>query len=374
FGNRPKMRLGIAFWPLAFLLVYYLIWHFSNWNAIDHSDAFQNLAREILMIFFVGCNVYWIQRFNCLRRFTRVVYWAFALFMVFWLIYSIPQIDIIRTFTTFWIDNNFIRYRTMFGFEFPNLAAEMALSVIILSKIARPKKQGKVWTVLLNLVMLFIILANNSRGTFIAFVLVEVGWFILSRLSARGYQTFKRLLFILIALAIVGVVAYALIKHVTILELLSGTNRQGITENLTVLEASGRWWMGLGRLTGEFFADENIFYGQKTGYLEVFYFETFVTSGIIGSIYIVAILLFLGVRMIATQFSMGLRFGKWMLLVVLYSLFISLFEVYIFSYIYVTAMAFLIIGLSAMCKPKVRLALVTYPEEKGEPHDQEILA
>ena len=131
-------------------------------------------------------------------------------------------------------------------------------------------------------------------------------------------------------------------------EVLDGTNRQAaIEENMRLLKNSGKWWMGIGRLTGGFFSAKNTVYGARTGYLEVFYFEAFITTGIIGCIWI-ALLLITYIKKVVNiaQEKSNNTYGKWLFCVVIYMLFVSLFEVYFFSYIYATSMCFNIIILS----------------------------
>lgn len=362
-----KRRFDYSTKLLFALALYYIVWGLINISNINMNDAMNHLLRSVFLTIFTMVTVFWVKKLHCLQSFINTIYITFSAYLIVWLIITIPEIDAFRTLSTFWIANNNIRYRNYLGFSYPNIAAELAVSVIILSKYALPKTQNRAIKIIMNnAVMVICVLLNNSRGSFLALVLYFLIDCVLR--SRRGNATKKLSKFAITCavLLIAGITYLIVVKGMSMLEILRGTNREAaLEENIRLLENSGRWLLGIGRLSGGFFAAKNTLYGTWTGYLEVFYFEIFITSGIIGSIVVALLLVSLLRKIVLLSYTDKSYDNFWILSIFIYMMFINLFEVYMFSYIYASSMAWLIILLVYIDTNKQRIAVDYNQTSKG---------
>ena len=346
---RIKMKRSFSTKVMLSLLAFYVIWGLNNINNIDKEDAYGNLIRSILLVFFILVSCFWVKRFNCVDNLVKTLYYVFSIYLIVCLIIYLPEIHIFRTLRNFWSYDNNVRYRVFFGLRYPNIAAEMAVCAIILSKMIKSTDRtlGIIKRVI-NILMTLVVLANNSRGALLALFVFEILYFYLNNKGEKAVKRTWRWITIASSLIIVYIVYLVVVKNMSLLEILDGTNRQAaLYENMKVVANSGRWLLGVGRLTGGFFSSKKIFYGAQTGYLEVFYFEIFITTGVIGSIFM-TIILFYYIRgvVLCSRLDRTTPFGRWVFCVIIYMLFVSLFEVYFFSYIYESSMCLNVIVLS----------------------------
>ena len=344
--------------PAGFLILmialYFIIWGFSNIKDLDVADTMDVMLRSLLMVLFVFVCVYWIHRLDCLHDAIKVGYYAFTALMLLSFMLHVNEISLKRTISSFWESSESLRYRVLFGFGFNNIAAEYSMTSILLSiyMIAnvsknKPNRKLKIFGFLfLDLIMLFIILANNSRGTLLAFLAV-VFLVIFCRINKRATlsQLFKRLTFLVI-IGVSLILIYMSIKGLTFNDILLKMNRVHFLSNIEALKAGNKWLMGLGNISGVYFRDGNMLYGVKLDYMETFYVAVFVTSGIIGCIWIF-IVLYTIIHSVLLQKRTTLT--TWILIVLGYMLFLSIFEGFLFSASYITATFFLALVLSYIC-------------------------
>lgn len=347
--GKIKLKMSPSRGILFALAGYYLIWGFHNIQGIDFNDAFGNMIRSLLLTCFIAVSCYWVKKWNCLIDFIRNLYYTFSIYIIFWIVVSIPQINILRTFSTFFSFDNNIRYRNYLGFSYPNIGAEMAVCAIVFSKAIAPyDKHRRNIIRLINIFMFFAVLINNSRGSLLALFVFEcVSFYLYNKNNLLAVKKTANLILVG-TLGVASVILYLIVvKGMTLFEILQGTNRQAaLLENIVLLENSGQWLMGVGRLTGGFFSEKNIVYGAQTGYLEVFYFEVFITSGILGSILVAMILLYIARKIVSLSKSNRFYLRKWIFCVFVYMLFVSLFESYMFSYVYASSMCLNVVVLS----------------------------
>lgn len=352
-ASNPTISLSKANLIIFLLILYNLIWGFSNIQNLDYQDTLQVVLRSLLMIAFFIVSKYWINRLNCLKDVINTTFYALATLMLLLFIFHINEINIISTLKTFWVNSESIRTRALFGFRVNNIAAEYAMSVILLSLIEWKYNTSidkyvvlrKAFLILIDIIMLLIIIANNSRGTLLALIFISL---ILIVLEIRKRMPIKRKLRLLITLIIILVLSisiYLSLNNISIEQLLSVMNRTHFLDNIEVLKNSGRWFMGLGIISGDYFHAGHILYGAKLNYMEMYYVGVFVMSGIIGCIWMLSIILLI-FNAILKNAKNNDFLTKWIILVFIYMLFISLFEGYIFSSSYITSTLFLLFILS----------------------------
>lgn len=360
--NNGKLR-GLktkAFQILLALIVYYFIWGAilvaPNVNAADPRYL---MYRTGLMLAFVFISYMWISELDCIQEAIRYTYIGLLCFMLVLFVLHIREIDLPGTLANFWGNSESPRSRTPFGFNANNLAAELAMSVILLSLMSNSLRHstGLTWKKLLvilgDLIMFVIIIANNSRGTLIAALLMlsVYGLFLANR--RYGIQKTIKVLFGIAALAVIGLLIYLKRNGLTMEEFLATTNRYHFLDNINILNASGRKWIGLGNLSGGFFKNENYLFGYRTNYMEMFYVGVYVRTGILGSIFMLWILVRIFYQIVKAGENNKTFLGRWFFLVYIYMLFLSFFEQYLFSNSYTSAILFLTLIFSHIQKSEL---------------------
>lgn len=349
-----EIRKTPAVLIIVLLTLYFLIWGLSNIQNLDFTDTFQTMLRSLQMMAYLIVATYWITRLNCLDGAIKTVYLAMALLMLLSFVLYINEVNLLQTLRTFWLNNEQLRTRTLFGFRSNNIAAEYAMSTILLSLIVWRYHTNvdshvfirKVALILVDIIMVIIIIANNSRGTAIALCVI---CFVLALLSLykkyAARKTVKSITKIAI-IAVVGLGIYLGITGASIEQLLEVTNRTHFFDNIEALSNSGRWLMGLGTISGEYFREGHLLYGVELNYMEMYYIGVFVMSGIIGSIWMLCIIALIVYSILKISKRNETFLAKWILLVFAYMMFLSLFEGYLFSSTYVTSTFLLLFILS----------------------------
>lgn len=360
--NNGKLR-GLktkAFRLLLALVLYYFIWGAilvaPNVNAADPRHLMYRIG---LMLAFVFISYMWISDLDCLQEAIRYTYIGLLFLMLVLFVLHVREIDFPGTLANFWGTSESSRSRTLFGFNAKNIAAELAMSVILLSLMSNSLRHtaGLTWKKVLvifgDLIMFLIIIANNSRGTLIAALLMlsVYGLFLANR--RYGIEKIVRVLLGIAALAVIGLFIYLKRNGLTIEEFLATTNRYHFLDNIKILNASGRKWIGLGNLSGGFFKNENYLFGYRTNYMEMFYVGVYVRTGILGSIFMLWILVRIFFQIIKAEKKNKTFLGRWFLLVYIYMLFLSFFEQYLFSNSYSSAILFLTLIFSYMQKTEL---------------------
>lgn len=354
---------------IATLAIYYVVFAFSNIAVLDYKDVLTTMARSLMMVVFVCISAYWIARFDCLRSIIRMTYIFLAAFMTTLFFIYIPQTNLLVTILSFWNQHSHERHRNLFGFMVNNVAAEHALSVIILSLFVlhefypKEKKSFKRILILIDDVIMFVlILANNSRGTLIISVLTAAVYLFIKIVRKNGVKRVIQISTVGVIVVVSGIYFYLHETGQDLGTLLYFTNRMHFLTNYEILKKSGRWLMGLGRTSGAFLAGRNILYGLKTDYMEIFYASVFIQTGIIGSIWIATILYVLGKEIYKRIKNQNLYIGKWIFFVFFYSLLMSLFEDYILTSLYITSTFFLAF-IVAYCTGRTEKKCVGLAEE-----------
>lgn len=327
---------------LVSLTLYSIFFCFSNIKELDITDTINVMLRSLMNYYFCFITILWINKYRCYNKFLSVIFTALALLMMILFILNMKNINLKATLSTFWSNDGTLRTRTLFGFSAPNIAAEYALSVILLSLIQK-KRNVLVSFVyfFIDVIMLIIIVANNSRGTLIAFIFISIVYLALKFIRFRSSKRVCKML-VLGALAVFFGFGFYLTKHNLSFDVvLENTNRMHFLDNLDALIAGNRWFLGLGNISGLSFQKGYIIYGVKLNYMEIFYIGIFICSGIIGSIWMIYNLVFIMKGILNKSSTHESKFHKWIFLIYCYMLFLSLFEGYLFSSSYITATIYL---------------------------------
>ena len=346
-----------SFLAVFSLLIYFVIFAFSNIAVLDVSDVMTNLVHSVLMVLFVCVSAYWIIRFDCLHEIIKSTYLAFALFMTTLLIIYLPRLNIGLTITNFWHNSGAMRNRVLFSFIANNIAAEHAFSVILMSLYVintNKKKKHSVRNAIIivdDFLMGIIIIANNSRGTLATAILLLLVYAFVYAVKKNGLKKVVRITVIVAIAIVIVLIIYVRKTGRNLIDLLYFTNRMHFVSNFKILEKSGRWLLGIGRTTGAYLASHNTLYGLKTDYMEIYYIGVFIQTGILGSIWIIVILYVVGSHIFKKYKEEKSFTGKWMFVVFYYSLVLSVFEDYVLSSLYITSICFLTFIL-AYCNSK----------------------
>ena len=350
---------------IIMLFLYFVIWGLYNIKDLDRTDTLNVMYRSILMMLFIFTSSFWIKRLNCLHESICVGYVAFASLMLISFILHIDEINLKRTLMTFWESSETIRYRVLFGFGFNNIAAEYSMSTILLSiyminhvSKEKPNRKFKIFIYLLvDVLMALIILANNSRGTLLA-LLVVLFLLVFMHLNKNVTlkTTFKRLLLLIVVAAIGGMVVLSF-KNLTLLNIIEKMNRTHFFDNIEAMRNGDKWLMGLGKISGAYFSERNVLYGVKLNYMEMYYVDVFVTSGIIGCIWSIAIIVVIISSLLQQKRS---KLTEWLMVALVYMLFLSFFEGYLFSYSYITSTFFLTIIITYISIARPTFKKATY--------------
>lgn len=328
---------------LLILTVYFIVWGICVIPEAKN-DATGVMVRSLLMVTIVTISCLCIRKLDCIDNVVRASFIALvSLLTVISLIYFY-EFDILATLQSFWIPQEWLRTRARLGFA-NNIPAEYAMSAILLSIyiLKTNNSHHKRMIYFIDIFMVFIILANNSRGTLVVLIGSSIVYLYLKVLKPKKIKKVVKL-GIIIVIGIVSYITFNSIQgNIDIIKLLDGTNRSHFIKNLMAMASSGRWLMGLGNISGAFFSEGNVIFGIQLDYMEVAYIGYFVCGGIVGASLILYVLFSLLFSIIKYMKLVDVNRGKWYLLIYVYMMFLSLFEGYIFSPTYVTATVFLIL-------------------------------
>lgn len=344
---------------IAVLFMYFLLWGtiFAA-PGMDSTDISHELFRKIMMMFFVIVGVTMISKFECLDEVMHTTYKYMALYMLLLLVLNINNINIFRTISLFWNSYAADRYRTLFGYSSSNVVAEAAMTVILLS-LLRIKKEltaKKIVLYAINCAMMLIIIAANSRGTFVAACLMMVIYLIIYLNKKKSVKKLVRTWFPIALVFIFIIIALYVSKGGSFEQFLLTINRNHLLADLQIVQLADRSLLGLGNLSGGFFSKNSVIYGMTTDYLELFYAGVYVRSGLVGLLIIISLIVYILKSIIAASKISQDKLSKWIIIIYVYMLFISLFEQYLFSNGYASSQLFLIGILSfiSISEKKVR--------------------
>lgn len=341
------------------LLFYFVFFGLINIQNLDRTDSIELLIRSIMFVWSLLVSVYWIRVLNCSSEIIKYTYYAMAMIMLTSFLFFVWQTDISSTISTFWSKEDYTRTRNLYGFVANNIAAEYAMSVILLSlgvftfsdnNDYKNNALLKILNYLCNIIMFFIIITNNSRGTLLVFLFIMM---LLLLMKCFGEKVAKKTVIMLSGLIIgtfLGILYYCSINSLDLEGFFYSINRYHFLDNYEILKVSKRWFLGIGRVSGGYFKNENILYGLKTNYMEMYYMNVFITSGILGTFIILYILFTIFYKLYKLMKQNNKNINKWYFVVFIYCLAISLFEQYLFDYSYVSSMFFIIFILSVINK------------------------
>ena len=184
------------------------------------------------------------------------------------------------------------------------------------------------------------IIANNSRGTTLTLILLFLIYFWMKIIRKHSVKKVIKYLVLFFMIIVVFLFYYVTKNGLTILSLFEGTTRSHLIDNVEIVIKNNLWLTGLGQISGAYFAERHYLYGMRLNYMEMYYVGVFVKSGIIGSIWMIYIILKLIKSIYSISIKDASRFTEFIFIVFGYMLVISLFEEYLFSYTYITSILF----------------------------------
>lgn len=187
----------------------------------------------------------------------------------------------------------YTRTRAAFGFYHPNAAANIALCVIVLSSYLVCENKKKAVYFIIDIFMMYIILATASRtalSTLILFLVLILYSRLLNIISNNG----KRGLTAGLVLIIIALILFNSENGVEGLFKLSNRS-YNFVYNVPVLVKSGRLWIGLGLIgSGEFYQLPQ----YNTFFVDNYFLYVLMSTGIIGLIFISCFMLFILKRLL----------------------------------------------------------------------------
>lgn len=352
----PNYKKNAPVQIIYLLIIYYSIFTFVNIGDLDKFDTLNNYFRTIIMFLIIVITWFWVKKMDLFESFIRNSFWIITLILLWNFMSCIQEIDIVRTINFFWhAEDQLSRYRVLFGFKYNNIAAEYAISAIILSLVyidnnynnlgilSYKKKQllSKRSVILFaDIIMVIIIIANNSRGTTLTLILLFLIYFWMKIIRKHSVKKVIKYLVLFFMIIVVFLFYYVTKNGLTILSLFEGTTRSHLIDNVEIVIKNNLWLTGLGQISGAYFAERHYLYGMRLNYMEMYYVGVFVKSGIIGSIWMIYIILKLIKSIYSISIKDASRFTEFIFIVFGYMLVISLFEEYLFSYTYITSILF----------------------------------
>ena len=204
------------------------------------------------------------------------------------------------------------------------------LSLYILENKEIKLKNKKLILPFVDLIMVLVIIGNSSRSAMLMLLIffsIYLFWKLRNKVSA---QKMIRGLIILGIILFAGVIVYIRKKN-NLVDFLYTINRYHFLRDFEALSNSGRWIMGLGNMSGQYFSAGHYMYGVRLNYLEPWYLNVFIKTGIVGSIWMMYIFKILFVALYRSFKRMDAVLGKCIVLAAVYMLIISLFENYLFN-------------------------------------------
>lgn len=338
---------------LLFLSVYYIIWStIFVFPGFDKLDPIHEMVRKLIMLFFVYISCCGVRRYDCSKDIITALYNVLAVYMIMIFILNLSKIDFSKTIGHFWSNSSSDRHRVLFFYAANNVAAELALFVITLSLFLKKAGKQKVLKWFVNFIMMMIIVANNSRGTLICSIIIFLFYcvFFVIRKKKSNRNNLKFCFFTFIfSLFVLSTVMY--IIDVNYIELFYILNRYHFLSNIEIVNHLNREMIGLGNFSGGFFMNSIKIGNLYTDYMEMFYASVYVRTGIIGSIYISFVIIYI-LRKFSNCFHGEKRERNWLWIVLVYMFFMSFFEQYLFSNAYLSQIVFMILFISYLDYPK----------------------
>ena len=336
---------------VLFLCLYFLVWGTALVApGVSRVDISHELFRKMMMILFIFVSLFWISYYSCITEVIHYVYIFLSCYLLVLFVLHVGDINLSLTISLFWNTHSADRYRTLFGYNSSNIVAELAMTVILLSLIENTKlRKGTInkfllW--LLDAVMMLIIISGNSRGTFLASLIMLIIYVFFKLLRNKNTSEIVRTCLPIVVMSIIAILFYLFRLGWTFDKFLSMINRNHLLINVNIVNSLGRSIIGLGNLSGGYFSKGNYINGYKTDYMEMFYAGVFVRSGYIGLIIIILLLIYIFKLLVRIGKYDNSFFSKWVIVVFCYMIFISFFEQYLFSDGYASSMLFLILTLS----------------------------
>lgn len=299
----------------------------------------ENLMQYIIWFLFIFLTLAFIKIYNCFNLFLQTTYYAISIFLLACYIFNFDGLMIFlpSNFISIFVADPLSRYRVAFGFSHANNCADFCLLGLIFSIFikARGIKKNAFWLIT-DIVKFIMILSTSSRGNILGFAIFVAFLFyfnIENIIGGRAHYKYLKILFTIILIIFLGV-AIMVASDLDFAELFSQTNREfNFTINVPKMLQMDGLWLGIGFIgSGVFGFDSSI--GSFT-YVDNYYLYVFLTTGIIGCVFIAAILLliFFGIR---KKKDKGI-FHKCIISFVIMWLFLSFFESQMFNHAFLSS-------------------------------------
>ena len=279
--NSKKLRPSpILFWGSAFGVYVILFGKILVNNSLKGLTEFTFNA---LVIFYVLVFIMasYIKDSKCRKvTFVKTTFWTFTIGMIFSAALNwdgkLALGELVSN-----VFGGYTRTRAAFGFYHPNAAANIALCVIVLSSYLVCENRKKNIYLIIDVFMMYIILATASRTTLSALILFIVLLMYSRLINKIKSNNGKRGLIVGLILIVMLLLLFSGENGIAGLFTLSNRSYNFIY-NVPVLVKSGRLWIGLGLIgSGEFYQLPQ----YNTFFVDNYFLYVLMSTGILGLIF-----------------------------------------------------------------------------------------
>lgn len=292
--NSKKLKLNpILFWGSSFGVYVFLFGKILVNNSLKDLTEFMFNALVIFYIL-VFIMASYIKDKKCrIVTFVKTTFWTFTIEIIFSAALNwdgkLALGELVSN-----VFGGYTRTRAAFGFYHPNAAANIALCVIVLSSYLVCENKKKTVYFIIDIFMMYIILATASRTALSTLILFLVLILYSRLLNIIKSNNGKRGLTAGLVLIIITLILFNSENGVEGLFTLSNRS-YNFVYNVPVLVKSGRLWIGLGLIgSGEFYQLPQ----YNTFFVDNYFLYVLMSTGIIGLIFISCFMLFILKRLL----------------------------------------------------------------------------
>lgn len=357
--NKKAVIINITFISYIFLFCFIFT------NSLLKPQISAHARSIVIYLLVVICTAFYVHETNCFTKFVKYSYFSLAFVLLYCYIQNFDSLSILN-----YINNIFSRddrYRVAYGFYHANATGNICLCALMISFVLLALLKLKIDSQLyysnskllknitvkliyvLDTIIVIMLLSSGSRSSisgFAIFVLLNF-YFKIDKLAFIKYKglarLFKNICILAIVISLVSV--NDLPSFDSILKL---SNRsENFTVNFPTLINSGKLWTGLGYVEAGLFGSGLGSY--NTFYVDNFYLYTLLTSGIIGLVMMIFIIVYIAVRIIKSQ-QMELHLKKMIFAMFIVYLYTGLFETciiyptFVSSFLYMSNFLYFVYG------------------------------
>lgn len=269
---------------ILFITVYVLLWGYVFTNPRYQELISENAYKMLFFIVFISTTAFWVNRLNCFKDFLMVTYVAQVAFIIFCFICFKESGDWITNLKGFFIGG--AKQKIGYGGN-ANIMGSLCYATFVIGSFLNEFLNKKKYINIVNLFVIFVLLTTSARVAIICTVCYLLV-LILFKLYKKKPNVFFRVAKKSWVLLVVTVII-VLLNPDYFSKLLYSMNRYyTVSNNMLALKMSNRWVIGLGYINYGEMVNFLATYGIPLTYSESWYIDVLVTTGILGSAWMIA--------------------------------------------------------------------------------------